>query len=233
MPTAAELVQLPALDCAPQLLGAVITRHDDRLGDVSLRVTEVEAYHGKGMPGPVDACSHSRMGMTARNASMWGPPGHWYVYLNYGIHHALNLVCSPEGSASGVLIRSAAVVSGLEAVRLRRGDSSTEVNLARGPGNLAQALGIASRELDGTPALGGARLTIALDPEGPAGRGLSVLRGPRVGVNPEAEGADYPWRFWLADEPSVSAYRAGGTPSSRRSRSTGAAKKSRSSAVER
>ena len=91
----------PAAEVAPRLLGSRLTVQSAE-GPVAIRITEVEAYHGVGVPGPYDPGSHSRDRMTSRNASMFGPPGHAYVYLSYGIHFAINLVCSPEGAASGV-----------------------------------------------------------------------------------------------------------------------------------
>lgn len=221
----------PALECAPLLLGATIERDDPQQPGqrIRLRITEVEAYHGAGTPGAVDDCSHARMGMTARNASMWSTGGHWYVYLNYGMHHALNLVCSPEGTASGVLIRAASVQDGIEAVRARRGERPRAAELARGPGNLAKALGIDSLALDGTAALGGGELTVHA-PEPDRERTSRIRSGPRVGVGTARIAAAYPWRFWLDGEASVSAYRPGSAPGTR---SRGAAKKSRSSAAER
>src|SRR5690606_14136749 len=85
-----------------------------------LRITEVEAYHGVGTDGPYDGGSHARSRRTDRNAAMFGPPGHAYVYFNYGMHFALNLVCSPEGVASGVLLRAGEILSGEPVARLRR-----------------------------------------------------------------------------------------------------------------
>lgn len=115
----------PALEVAPLLLGARLTvsGHLNRQHPgvpVTLRITEVEAYHGVGTPGPYDAGSHSRDRRTERNASMFGPPGHAYVYFSYGMHFAINMVCSPEGTASGVLIRAGEIVAGAEVARSRR-----------------------------------------------------------------------------------------------------------------
>ena len=123
----------PALEAAPLLLGAVF-----RSGDVAVRITEVEAYHGQGQ----DAGSHAHRGRTQRNGSLWGPPGTIYVYLSYGIHRCVNLVCGPEGSASGVLLRAGEVVDGVERARARRPTAKRDAELARGPGRLGTALGI-------------------------------------------------------------------------------------------
>lgn len=210
----------PALEVAPRLLGALLTVHDEDRGGpdgrVTVRITEVEAYHGVGTPGPYDAGSHSRDRRTERNASMFGPPGHAYVYFSYGMHFALNMVCSPEGAASGVLIRAGEVVEGIELARARReaGRSSQPIpdrGLARGPGNLAAALGVTRPLHDGRD-LFAAPFQLAAGIEAPA----RIATGPRVGVSGEAGGAAFPWRFWLPGDPTVSAYRPGrGVPSSK------------------
>ena len=198
----------PALEVAPQLLGATLTVHGDD-GAVAVRITEVEAYHGVGTPGPYDAGSHSRDRRTERNASMFGPPGHAYVYFSYGMHFALNMVCSPEGAASGVLIRAGEVIDGAGIARLRReaGRSSRPLpdrQLARGPGNLASALGIARPTHDGLD-LFSHPFELVAPQRAPAG----ISSGPRVGVSGEAGGPAFPWRFWIDGDPTVSAYRPG------------------------
>jgi len=204
-----EFFAAHALDVAPQLLGATLAVAGDD-GEVAIRITEVEAYHGVGVPGPYDAGSHSRDRRTERNASMFGRPGHAYVYLSYGVHFALNLVCSPEGTASGVLIRSGEVIRGEAVARSRRslkrrlGPPLPAAQLARGPGNLATALGITRPLHDGLD-LFAAPFDIAEAP----GLLRTVASGPRVGVSGEAGGAAFPWRFWLDGDPTVSAYRPG------------------------
>jgi DNA-3-methyladenine glycosylase len=105
-------------------------------GEVTLRITEVEAYRHPG-----DSANHARFGRTERNAPMWGPPGHAYVYLIYGMHQMLNLVTDRDGEAAAVLIRAAEVVDGLPLVRARRGDKEGPV-LLTGPGKVAAALGL-------------------------------------------------------------------------------------------
>src|SRR3954466_13526768 len=119
-----------ALEVAEELLG-----HHIHYGEVVLRISEVEAYRHPG-----DSASHSRMGRTARNAPMWGPAGHAYVYLCYGIHQMLNLVTGAVGEAQAVLIRAAEPVRGLDVIRARRGGKDGPV-LLTGPGKVAQALG--------------------------------------------------------------------------------------------
>lgn len=127
---------------------------------------------------------------------MFGPAGHLYVYLSYGVHSAVNIVCGPEGVASAVLLRAGEVVSGEKSVRERRG-AVPFAALARGPGNLGSALGLTTA--DSGLALDGRRASLRV---GTAD--LPVLSGPRVGVS---RAADVPWRFWLSGEPSVSTYR--------------------------
>jgi len=141
-----------ALDVAPELLGAHLTISSPE-GDITVRITETEAYHGLGTGQVHDAGSHARMGKTARNATMFGEPGHLYVYFSYGMHNAVNVVCSPEGVASGVLLRAGEVVAGEELARTRRPAAKTSRDLARGPGRLAQALGLVYTEHDGMDAL--------------------------------------------------------------------------------
>ncbi|MBK0418144.1 DNA-3-methyladenine glycosylase [Leucobacter sp. CSA1] len=207
-----ELFSSHALDVAPNLLGGLLTL-DGAGGPVTVRITEVEAYHGVGTPGPYDPGSHSRDRRTERNASMFGPPGHAYVYFSYGMHFALNMVCSPEGVASGVLIRSGEVVAGADIAHARREAKRGTVAapipdrmLARGPGNLAAALGITRPEHDGLDLLAA---PFAFRPgQGPVPV-ETIASGPRVGVAGEAGGPAFPWRFWIAGDPTVSAFRPG------------------------
>lgn len=182
----------PVEQVAPRLLGAHL-RH----GSVAIRLTEVEAYAGTGDPG-----SHAHRGRTPRNATMFGPAGRLYCYFTYGMHVCCNVVTGPEGDASAVLLRAGEVVDGLEVVRARR-PGSTDRDLARGPARLCRALGIALGD-DGTDLVDGPiRLILDAD-HGGAGPAGEVLTGPRVGLR----GApDRPWRYWLAGERTVSAYR--------------------------
>jgi DNA-3-methyladenine glycosylase len=178
----------PVDQVAPTLLGAVL-RH----GAVAVRLTEVEAYDG-----PNDPASHAYRGRTPRNEVMFGPPGHLYLYFSYGMHWACNVVCGPEGRASGTLLRAGEVIDGLDLARSRRGPAR-ERDLARGPGRLTQALGL-SAEHKGTPVLGGGPVRLQPPLEPPA----AILAGPRVGVSAEA---DRPWRFWIAGDRYVSDYK--------------------------
>ncbi|SDL60968.1 DNA-3-methyladenine glycosylase [Corynebacterium mycetoides] len=161
---------------APQLLGCYIQHKG-----VTVRLTEVEAYLGAG-----DEASHTFRGMTRRNAAMFGPPGRLYVYLSYGIHLNGNIVCAPEGTGQGCLMRAGEVVDGVELALARRQRAE---NLARGPGNLGKALGLALED-NGTPVT---LLPRTAEPE--------WVAGPRIGIS---KNADAPLRFWIPGDPTVS-----------------------------
>jgi len=181
-----ELLSGPVLEVAPRLLGATL-RH----GEVAVRLTDVEAYDGPDDPG-----SHAYRGRTPRNAVMFGPPGHLYVYFTYGMHFCCNVVCGQEGSPSAVLLRAGEIVEGVELARQRR-SGAPDRDLARGPARLCQALAI-GREENGADL---ASRPLTLVPGTPDG---AVSTGPRVGLR---DAPDRPWRFWLTGEPTVSAYR--------------------------
>jgi DNA-3-methyladenine glycosylase len=184
-----------APDVAPELLGCLLTARSPE-GSVTVRITEVEAY-----AGARDPASHAYRGRTARNAVMFGPPGHAYVYFIYGMHYAVNAVCMPEGTGEGVLIRAGEVVDGLPLARARRVASCVDADLARGPGRLATALGL-TRELDGSDLCApSGPLTLEL---GKPVDSTLIRSGPRVGVS---RAADIPWRFHLHGDPTVSRYR--------------------------
>jgi DNA-3-methyladenine glycosylase len=191
-----DFLSRPSQEVAAGLLGCVL-EHETAEGIAAVALTEVEAYAGQ-----VDPASHAYRGRTARNAVMFGPPGHAYVYFTYGMHFCVNVVCMPAGTASAVLLRAGRVVAGEELARRRRPAAGSARDLARGPARLCQALGI-DRALNGADLCDPAsplRLRPAIRSEEP----MSISTGPRVGVR---EGADVPWRFWLDGEPSVSAYR--------------------------
>ena len=183
------------LAVAPDLLGAVLV-HDLSGTSVAVRLTEVEAYLGEGQ----DPASHSHRGRRPRNAVMFGPPGHAYVYFTYGMHYCANVVCSPEGVSGGVLLRAGEVVTGHEVARSRRPTARRDVDLARGPARLATALGLTGADNGRDLCSGGELRMLAGEPHQPDRR----RTGPRVGVR---LGATAEWRFWLADEPTVSVYR--------------------------
>ncbi|MCQ9178902.1 DNA-3-methyladenine glycosylase [Streptomyces sp. IBSBF 2953] len=188
----------PVLEVAPDLLGRLLVRTTPE-GPITLRVTEVEAYDGGNDPG-----SHAYRGPTARNGVMFGPPGHVYVYFTYGMWHCMNLVCGPEGVASAVLLRAGEIVEGAEHARKRRLSARYDKELAKGPARLATALDV-DRALDGTDACaaGDTPLRILTGTAVPSDQ---VRSGPRTGVS--GDGAVHPWRYWVADDPTVSPYRA-------------------------
>ena len=144
-------------------------------------IVEVEAYDG------ADPASHGFRGPTPRNASMFGPPGHAYVYRSYGIHWCLNLVCEEEKSAAAVLVRALEPAHGLERMRERRGLDDPRL-LCAGPGRLCQALGVSSEH-------NGLRLD-RVPFELVASRGpVEIVVGPRIGIS---RAADLPWRYAVA-----------------------------------
>lgn len=186
-----QLLERPSIEVAPLLLGAII-RH----GDVAVRLTEVEAYLGAQDPG-----SHAFRGRTARNAVMFGEPGHLYTYFTYGMHVCANVACSPDGTASGVLLRAGRVVEGIEAARERRTTSKNDIDLAKGPARLTVALGI-TLEHGGTDLARGP-VTLELGDQ-PA----EHVVGPRTGVSGAGGTSEYPWRFWIPGDKTVSPYKA-------------------------
>lgn len=162
---------------------------------MTVRLTEVEAYAGQDDPG-----SHAFRGRTPRNAVMFGPAGHAYVYFTYGMHWCLNVVTGPDGVASAVLLRAGAVVEGLSVARGRRAGAGDR-DLCRGPARLTRTLGLTG-EHDGVDLLDPVSPVVLL-PGVPPDPG-QVRTGPRVGVS---AGADVPWRFWVDGDPTVTAYR--------------------------
>ncbi|WP_374225623.1 DNA-3-methyladenine glycosylase [Micromonospora sp. C31] len=188
----ADLLAGAVVPAARGLLGCRLTA-----GDVTVRITEVEAYAGTAG----DPASHAHRGRTPRNAVMFGPAGHAYVYFTYGMHWCMNVVTGPDGEASAVLLRAGEVVDGVETAHARRPAVRRDVDLARGPARLCAALGV-DRSAYGRWLLGDGPLRLRpADLPVPAD---AVAAGPRVGVT----GAhDVPWRFWIAGDPTVSAYR--------------------------
>jgi DNA-3-methyladenine glycosylase len=184
-------------EVAPSLLGMIVARRDAQ-GVVAGRIVEVEAYDG-----PEDRASHARAGRTPRTAIMFGPAGHAYVYLVYGLHHCLNVVCGSDGQASAVLVRALEPLVGVDTMRARRGPAGgADTRLAAGPARLCQALGIDRRD-DGRDLLGCGPLVL-LEPV--AGFGpTEIVTGPRVGVDYAGPGwVDRSWRFGIRDHPSLS-----------------------------
>jgi DNA-3-methyladenine glycosylase len=194
----------PALEVAPLLLGATLVSDLDGARVVA-RITEVEAYEGS-----LDPASHAYRGPTKRNAVMFGEAGHLYCYFVYGMHWCANVTCQQPGTAGAVLLRAGDILDGEPIARSRmapkaRSRTATSMpvgKLASGPARLARCLGLtgANTGLDLLSADSPVRIA-ALDP--PA----EYRTGPRVGI---AVAAEHPWRFWLPDAQSVSAYRPGG-----------------------
>jgi DNA-3-methyladenine glycosylase len=177
---------------APDLLNKVLVA-----GDRAGRIVEVEAYRGREDPG-----SHAFRGQTRRNATMFGPPGHLYVYFSYGVHWCANAVCDRAGIPHAVLLRAIAPVSGTEEMRTARSLGQkhplTDRDLGRGPGRLCQALGL-TREHDGADVVTGDRDVWIMDdgrrpPDCPG-------VGTRVGLS---AGGDHRWRYWVPGDPHVS-----------------------------
>ncbi|XP_057440115.1 DNA-3-methyladenine glycosylase [Lotus japonicus] len=190
-PVPRDFFQIDALDLAPRLLGKFLRRDD-----VVLQITEVEAYR------PNDSACHGRFGVTPRTAPVFGPGGHAYVYLCYGLHMMLNIVADKGGAGAAVLIRSCAPISGLDVIQQRRGQKTDKPILLTGPGKVGQALGL-STEWSNHPLYtpGGLELLDGPEPE-------NILVGPRVGIQyalPEHVNAL--WRFAIADTPWISAPR--------------------------
>lgn len=178
------------ISVARALLGKVL-----RLGDCAARIVETEAYLDR-YRGEIDAVAHSSRGRTPRTQVIFGPPGHAYVYLSYGIHECLNVVAEPEGKPGCVLIRALEPVAGIAEMRRRRGRTMRDRNLANGPGKLTQAMGI-TRELYGADLVCGPLTVHEPEQQEPVRIGVSS----RVGIT---RCADWPLRFFIEGNPFVS-----------------------------
>ena len=191
-------LSVDVLEAAPRLLGAELVA-DTPEGEVRVRVVEVEAYRGAD-----DPASHCYRGRTPRNAVMWGPAGHLYVYFVYGMHFCANVVCLTEGEAGAVLLRAGEVISDLGLAHARRPTArGRDADLARGPARLCALLGL-GREHNGVDVLS-ASSPVRLE-TGQRVPDADVRTGPRVGV---AAGQERPWRFWVAGSRAVTPYKAG------------------------
>ena len=172
---------------ARELLGKVVTR-----GRVAARLVEVEAYLGER-----DPASHAFRGRTARNATMFGPPGFLYVYFTYGMHWCANVVCATEGAAGAVLLRAGAPLRGLGVMRRRRPAARRDVDLCSGPAKLCAALGITGA--DGGADLRSGPIRIFDDGEPVPPRRTS----PRIGLA-AGRGDKHRWRWYVPGDPNVS-----------------------------
>lgn len=200
-PVARSSLEAPVEEVARALLGLFVLR--DTGGHLRVgRIVEAEAYGG-----PWDRASHARAGRTARTDIMFGPPGRAYVYLVYGMHHCLNVVCGPEGEAAAVLLRALHPLLGLDAMRGARGRrAASDARLAAGPARLCEALGI-DRTLNGADLLAAGPLRLLAPPAGQPrlAPGEHVVAGPRIGVAYAGEEwAGRPWRVGIAGHPALS-----------------------------
>ncbi|KWN23668.1 3-methyladenine DNA glycosylase [Burkholderia territorii] len=178
-----------APEVAPQLLNKILAAADGRAG----RIVEVEAY-----AGAIDPAAHTYRGKTPRNATMFGPPGHMYVYFTYGMHWCCNCVCGPQGTGTGVLIRALEPLHGLERMRAARPPLTRDRDLCRGPARLTQALGITGAQ-DGVDLVAGLEGFAIVD-DGMASP-ANLTGGPRVGIR---VGQDLPWRWSVPGNRHVS-----------------------------
>jgi DNA-3-methyladenine glycosylase len=177
-------------EVAPELLNKLLVRNG-----LVARIVEVEAYCGGEDPG-----SHAFRGRTRRNATMFGPPGHLYVYFTYGMHWCANAVCGDDGEGLAVLLRAAAPIDGVDAMRAARAAARRDRDLLSGPAKLCQAFAITGTD-DGADLVRGDRQLVVgddgtLPPADPA-------VGLRVGLS-VGRGDEHPWRWWVPGDPNVS-----------------------------
>jgi len=174
---------------APELLNKILVAPDGRSG----RIVEVEAYCGA-----EDPAAHTYRGQTARNATMFGPPGHMYVYFTYGMHWCANTVCGDEGEGWGVLLRALEPLTGLERMRVSRPKAKRDTELCSGPARLTQALGITGVNNGADLVLGNQDLRVVSDGT-PAGD--TAVASQRIGIS---QAREHPWRWHLAGNAHVS-----------------------------
>ncbi len=179
-------------DAAQKLLGQLLVRTLPTGEVLSGVIVETEAYLTD------DPACHAYRGQTPRNAAMFGPPGHAYVYFTYGLHMMLNLVCAPEGTAEAVLIRALEPVGGIDAMRLNRGNFPETRQLANGPGKLAQALALTRLAHNGLDITHLGSELYVLPQEAPA---FETVATTRIGIS---QGVDLPWRYYIRGNAYVS-----------------------------
>ncbi len=185
--------QQETLSLSEQLLGAYLV-HDTSEGKTVGRIVETEAYlHG-------DPACHAYRRQTPRNAAMFGPPGHVYVYQIYGLHHCVNIVTAPAGTGEAILIRALEPVEGLEIMRQRRPTATKPADLCKGPGRLVQAMGI-TRAMDGMSLTSGSLYVLPAAAYPSFNHPFDTITTTRIGIT---QGADLPYRFYIADNRFVS-----------------------------
>lgn len=185
-----------ALSVAKDLIGCLFAYRSPR-GTVSVRLIEVEAYRGEQDPG-----SHGYRGETPRTRTMFGPPGHLYVYFTYGMHWCANVVCGPVGVCEAVLLRAGEPHEGLEIMRANRPGISNDRLLTSGPARLTKAMGI-SKPQDGASLLRGGSFYCAVDEHTDRMRTGEVAQTKRIGLA-AGRGDDLAWRFVLPGHPYAS-----------------------------
>lgn len=176
-------------EVAPELLNKILIGPDGRSG----RIVEVEAYCGA-----EDPAAHTYRGPTPRNATMFGPPGHLYVYFSYGMHWAANTVCGQEGQGWGVLLRALQPLTGLERMRVSRPKARLDWQLCSGPAKLAQALSITGANNGADLVSGDQGFKVLQDGIAPPGK---PGNGVRIGIS---RGIEHPWRWWVPGDRNVS-----------------------------
>ena len=185
-----------ALTVARDLIGCVFV-HRLPHATLAVRLVETEAYRGEQDPG-----SHGFRGMTPRTRTMFGPPGHLYVYFTYGMHWCVNIVCGPEGTCEAVLLRAGEPLDGIEVMRENRNGIMNDRLLTAGPARLAQAMGIAKQH-DGASLLRGGEFHCATDALSEELHSGEVAQTPRIGLA-VGRGDEIPWRFVVPGHPHAS-----------------------------
>ena len=192
MPLPREFYLQNTCQAAQNLLGMLIVRRLPTGESLEGVIVETEAYLTD------DPASHGYRGMTPRNRTMFGPPGHAYVYFTYGLHMMLNFVCAPPGAAEAVLIRAIEPLTGVDVMRRMRGGLADTRSLTNGPGKLAQALGLTRADDDGAD---------VTEPRGPLvvtphpWHPFEVQTATRIGIS---RGQEHPWRYYVRNNPYVS-----------------------------
>ncbi len=185
-----------AVTVARELIGCLFVRQEGRRR-LAVRLVETEAYRGSIDPG-----SHGYRGQTARTKTMFGPPGHLYVYFTYGMHWCVNVVCAEEGVCEAVLLRAGEPVAGIDVMRARRPRIRDDRLLAAGPARLAESMGI-TKAHDGATLLRGGQFWCAEDSVTDGYRAEEIAQTSRIGLS-SGRGDEIPWRFVVPRHPYAS-----------------------------